>query len=101
MVALGNTFECVWIRDFCGCDDVKMKKERMIIWIMCLLFLLMGFFLFLGFKEAQECVGNPFIYGANKITNEDSGNLYCSCSFGSPRYSPFYFDNEYLEVIRE
>ncbi len=60
----------------------------------------MGFFLFMGMKDAQACVGNPFIYGANKITNEDTGDIYCSCSFWSQRYSRFYFDEDSIGVIR-
>ena len=66
---------------------------------MCFLFLLVGFSLVFGFKDYKQCSGNPFIYGANEIINENTGNLYCSCSFGSPEYAPFYFDNDSVEII--
>ena len=74
------------------------KKEKIIMYMICFLFLLMGFFLFLGLKDAKQCLGNPFIYGANKITNEDTGDLYCSCSFGSFEYAPFSFDKDSIDI---
>ncbi len=75
-----------------------MKKERLVIYILCFALLLAGLFLVLGFRDGQRCVGNPFIYGANKITNRDTGNIDCLCSFGSPKYSPFYFDNNSIGI---
>ncbi len=100
MVALGNTFNHIWtIYQRGGCVHIfKMKKERLIIYFLCFALLLVGLFLVLGFKDGQRCIGNPFIYGANKITNRDTGNLYCSCSFGNPNYTPFYFDNNSIGV---
>ena len=77
-----------------------MKTERKIILILCFLLLLTGFFLALGFKDGKDCMGNPFIYGANKITNEDTGNLYCTCSFANFGYMNFYFNNEEVEVLK-
>lgn len=74
-------------------------KERHIILILCFLLLLVGFFLNLGLKEAEKCLGNPFIYGANEIVNEKTGDIYCSCSFASPDYAKFYFDDDSIGVI--
>jgi len=79
--------------------DIKMNKEKAIIIILCFLLLFIGLFLTLGFKDGKDCMSNPFIYGANKITNNDTGNLYCTCSFASFEYFNFYFDNEEVEVL--
>ena len=76
-----------------------MSKERKIIFILCFLLLLVGFFLFLGLKDAQECMGNPFTYGAREIVNEKTGSIHCTCTFGSPNYAKFYFNEEVIEVI--
>lgn len=76
-----------------------MNKERIIIYILCFLLLLMGLFLFLGLKDAKQCLGNPFIYGANKMINKDTGSIYSSCSFESFDYAPFYFDNKEIKVL--
>ncbi len=106
MVALGNTFGCNRINCSFG-GGIKMKekmsKERIIISVMCLLFLIMGFSLLLGFRDAQECMGNPFVYGANKIVtdNKDTGGLYCSCSFGSYKYAGFDFNEDSLDIRKE
>ena len=68
---------------------------------MCFLFLLMGFFLALGFKDSNQCLGNPFIYGVNKLESEVTGELYCTCYFESPNYAPFYFNNEEVAVLTD
>ncbi len=73
--------------------------ERKVIFFLCFLLLLVGFFIFLGLKDAQECLGNPFTYGAREIVNEKTGNIYCTCSFGSPNYARFYFNEEIVGVI--
>ncbi len=76
-----------------------MKKERLVIYILCFALLLAGLFLVLGFRDGQRCVGNPFIYGANKIANRDTGSVFCSCSFNHPEYAPFYFDNDSIGLF--
>lgn len=79
---------------------MKISKERLIIYILCFLFLLVGFFVTLGFKDAKQCLGNPFTYGANEIENEETGDLSCTCYFESQNYAPFYFNNKEVEVLR-
>ena len=59
-----------------------------------------GIFYF-AIKDSNECLNNPMIYGANKAITSDSGDLVCSCSFSNPSYSPFYFDKDNMEVIRD
>ena len=53
----------------------------------------------LGMKDAQQCLSNPFVFGANKITNYDTGGIRCTCSFQSPFYARFSFDTESVEAI--
>jgi len=76
----------------------NMKKDRLVIWILCFLFIIMGFFMLLGLKDAEQCLANPFVYGAESITSDKTGNVHCSCNFESPNYAPFYFDNDSLEI---
>ncbi len=77
----------------------KMKTERLVIYILCFALLLAGLFLVLGIKDGQKCIGNPFIYGVNKMTSIETGDISCICNFGSPRYAPFYFDNDSIGPI--
>lgn len=76
-----------------------MIKDRTIIFMMCFLFLILGFVIFFSSKEANECMGNPFTYGANKITGDATGGIRCTCSFDSIDYANFYFDEEVVETI--
>lgn len=54
----------------------------------------------MGLKESKECLGNPFIYGANKIENANTGALTCNCFFSNPRYVPFMFDHNNVSVSK-
>lgn len=74
-------------------------SPRIIIYVLCFLLLAAGFLVTLGFKEAKQCMGNPFTYGADKLESEKTGDLHCTCSFSSPDYAPFYFDNEEVKTI--
>lgn len=80
---------------------MKISKERLIIYILCFLLLTVGFLITLGFKDAKQCMGNPFTYGADKIESKATGNLHCTCSFASPDYAPFYFNNEEVRTISD
>ncbi len=76
-----------------------MKIERVVIYILCFLFLIIGLSLALGLKDSKECLGNPLIYGANKISTPETGDLFCTCSFSSPDYAPFYFNEEKVSTL--
>ena len=77
---------------------MKINKE-ILFYIMLILFFLMAILMFLGLKDAEKCLGNPFKYGANKITSQDTGDINCVCSFESAEYAPFYFNKEEIGVL--
>ena len=52
-----------------------------------------------AYNDGNKCLSNPFLYGVNKIINENSGELTCTCSFESPNYAPFYFNSEEIKVL--
>ncbi len=80
---------------------MKISKERLIIYILCFLLLTVGFLITLGFKEAKQCMGNPFTYGADKIETKETGDLHCICSFSSPDYAPFRFNKEEVKTMSD
>ena len=62
-------------------------------------FLLLSiFFLVFMNLDGQECLSNPFIYGAREAQNQESGGLMCRCNFENPNYAPFYFNESSLEI---
>ncbi len=52
----------------------------------------------LAMKDGNSCISNPMIYGAKKAITDDSGPIMCSCSFLSPTYAPFYFDDKEIGI---
>ncbi len=61
--------------------------------------LISGIF-YLAMQDGDECLSNPLVYGAKKAITVDSGPLMCSCSFQSPLYAPFYFDDKNISITR-
>lgn len=53
---------------------------------------------YFGIKDANSCLSNPFVYGANKGSTSDSGDMFCTCIFDNNRYAPLYFDKENITV---
>lgn len=56
---------------------------------------------YFGIKDANSCLSNPLVYGAEKATSLDTGDLFCSCSFTNPRYTPLYFTADGMSTDRE
>lgn len=65
-----------------------------------LLFLVIGLFFF-AVKDANECLANPFVYGAGKGTTDDSGKMFCTCSFSNQLYAPLYFNDQDISTDRD
>jgi hypothetical protein len=74
---------------------------KLILGILIVLCLAGFLFIMIGNNEGQKCLKNPLLYGANKMTNEDTGNLLCTCSLENPRYAQFYFNNEEVNVLED
>ena len=80
---------------------MEIKKRYLDLLIAGIFLLLLVQFTLLHFR-ANECLANPFTYGAQKITHEDN-NILCSCTIIDPNtpYAPFTFDKDSIEVQRE
>lgn len=61
--------------------------------------LLISVIFFFAMKDGNKCIGNPLVYGAQKASTSDSGDITCSCSFSNPSYAPFYFDKNNMSVM--
>ena len=78
----------------------KINNLKIALLILMGLFILIILFLVLGFKEGSKCLENPFIYGANKITTRETGEIRCTCNFlENQKYAPFYFNTEEVKVL--
>lgn len=82
-------------------SSLRASTLLYIIYIMIFLFLIIGISLIFGFKDANQCLNNPLIYGANKLENQDTGSLTCICNFNSPEYASFYFNSEDVGILNE
>lgn len=76
-------------------------KEKHLLWTIIILlfgYMLIGYIAFFSFEDSKQCLANPFTYGAEKIATENTGDLFCSCSFQNLEYAPFGFDKEEVAV---
>lgn len=68
------------------------KINTILIIINILIAFILVFMMTFALKDYNQCSSNPFTYAAKKIFSEDNGGIRCTCSFGNPKYEPFYFD---------
>jgi|TARA_Y100000310_G_scaffold97876_1_gene95543 hypothetical protein len=75
-----------------------IKRKYIDIALGIIFIILLGQFFLLN-QQAGQCLANPFVYGADKITNENN-NILCSCNIIDPDipYAPFSFDKNNIEV---
>lgn len=78
-----------------------MKLKTIVIWFLILMTFIVLLLTYLSFNDGQKCVSNPFVYGADKLSSEETGNLFCSCSFSNPNYAPFYFNKENVSLSQK
>ena len=74
------------------------KIYQIMIGLLVFACLIMFLALFLGSREGNTCLANSFTYGAKKLSSEETGDLTCTCSFGNPKYAPFFFNKEEIIV---
>lgn len=53
--------------------------------------IIVGIFFF-AMKDGNACISDPLVYGVQKATTDQTGDITCSCKFSSPEYSTLYFD---------
>lgn len=51
-------------------------------------------------KDNNDCKSNPFVYGAEKLIEQDQNlNILCSCDMiGEKPYNRFYFNQEGISI---
>lgn len=67
-------------------------------WLIIFLLFAISYF---GINDANACLSNPLVYGADKATSDETGELFCSCTFSNPSYSPLYFNHENMSTKSE
>lgn len=63
-----------------------------IIVAICILIISISYYLF---SKGNNCVGDPFVYGAKELKEKSGDDFICSCTPPiNSRYGKFYFDAE-------
>ena len=66
--------------------------------LILLVLIVIGIFL-LARSDGQECISNPLVYGANKLSSEETGTFSCLCSFSNAGYEDVYFDDKNISTL--
>lgn len=48
--------------------------------------------------DGNACLANPFLYGADKISDEQTKGVSCTCNFQNPNYASFVFNKDNISV---
>ncbi len=77
---------------------MKLTKDNMIYVLLACLFLVLVIFVF-ALKDGNECVANPLQYGAERGSQSEGGDLFCTCYFENPSYYPLIFNKDNISVL--
>jgi hypothetical protein len=75
-------------------DRDKFNEIALIVLAVALVVVIMIFVF--GLRDGNQCLENPFVYGAEELSEEPQGDLLCSCGFFNPGYESFFFDKDGL-----
>ncbi len=76
---------------------MKITKDHIIMVLTLLIVISITIFAF-AFQDGDECINSPLTYGAEKLSSEETGDLFCSCFFTNPKYQRFSFDKNNMTV---
>lgn len=77
---------------------IKITKDIMIYTLLGAILALVLIFSF-AFKDGDQCLSNPLVYGAEKGSQSSGGDLFCTCTFANPDYYPIHFNKENMTVL--
>ena len=69
-----------------------MNTNKILIVVLIVNILLIGVLAYFMQKAVNECLGDPLVFGAKKLTKSNDAEFSCSCSLDKPN-SPFIFFN--------
>ncbi len=73
---------------------MNQKINNLLTYTIILMVLFAIIILIFSGREGNECMNNPFIYGAEKVSKTDAESIMCSCSFPNSKYEPFSFNED-------
>lgn len=78
-------------------NQAKINQIFMIVLVLLLVMVVITFVFAL--RDGNTCIANPLTYGAEKLSTEETGDVFCSCGFSNPKYNRFIFDKHNVSVI--
>ncbi len=80
---------------------MNQKINKLLTYAIILMVFLAIIILIYSGREGNKCMNNPFVYGAEKVTETDAEGISCVCSFINKEYETIYFNEEGMMSLED
>ncbi len=80
---------------------INEKTNKLLTYVIILAVFFTIIILMASGREGNKCMSNPFVYGAEKLSETDTGKVICSCSFPNSNYEPFSFNEKGIISVED
>ena len=77
---------------------MNLTSNRVLISVLIFNIILIGFVAFFMNRAIDECLGDPLLYGAEKLSKLNNAEFSCSCSLNKPNSPLIFFDSKNMSV---
>lgn len=75
-----------------------MEINKILIIVLILNIILIGIIAFFMQGAVNKCLGDPLLYGAEKLSKLNNAEFSCSCSLNKPNSPLIFFDSKNMSV---
>ncbi len=79
-------------------ERVKKFTPYVLIFLVVLAIVLLIYAITQVRTEGSRCMVNPLVYGVNKLSEVNAGDMFCTCSFNKPNSPLIRVNRERMEV---
>lgn len=80
---------------------MNKKTNKLLTYAIILMVFFAIIILIVSGREGNKCMNNPFIFGAEKVSETDAEGITCACSFTNQKYERFYFNEEGIMSLED
>lgn len=77
---------------------MNLTSNKVLISVLIFNIILIGFTAFFMNRAIDECLGDPLLYGAGKLSKLNNAEFSCSCSLNKPNSPLIFFDSKNMSV---
>ena len=77
---------------------MNLTGNKILITVLMVNIILIGLIAFFMDRAVNECLKDPLLYGAEKLSKSNNAEFSCSCSLDKPNSPLIFFDSKNMSV---